>query len=136
MVEATAQSPFTSLAARWSAAVVPDPSLEEATCDVLASITPDDLAEIEPVVAMLLQRLEGGPSGPGARRALIQLLDGVRRRGFSEALEPSQIDPWLKLLLPLIRLTGFTAGELLRSRDFLEGAAAFLQKRDPEFTGE
>jgi long-chain acyl-CoA synthetase len=117
MVEATTQSPFTNLAARWSAAATPDLALESATFEVLGSVTPGDLAEVEPVVAAICRRLEAEPGRSGARRALIRLLDGTRRRGFTEALSPSLVDPWLRLLLPLVRVTQFTVGELLSSRE-------------------
>jgi long-subunit acyl-CoA synthetase (AMP-forming) len=134
MVEATTQSRFTSLAARWSAAVGPDRSLEEATWLSFGSITPGDLAEVEPLVAILLRRMEAEPVWPGARRALIRLLDGARRRGFTEALTPSQLDPWLRLLLPLIRTTDFTVGELLTSREETDPKVVAIRTIGPDAT--
>ena len=117
MVEANSQSPFTSLPARWLAAAAPDRALEETTVQALGAITPGDLALVEPVVAALVARLAQEPFRPGARRALFTLLDGVRRRGFSEALVAGQAEPWLRLLLPLLRQIDFTVGELLRCRE-------------------
>jgi long-subunit acyl-CoA synthetase (AMP-forming) len=134
MVEATHQSPFTCLAVRWSAASECDQALEEATCEALGSVTPGDLADVEPLVAALRPRLEGGPSCAGARRALLSLLDGARRRGFTEALAPPQVDPWLRLLLPLLRLVDFTVGTLLSSREESDPKVVAIRTLGPDAT--
>ncbi len=134
MVEATILSPFTRLAERWSAATAVDRPLEEATCEALRSVTPGDLAEVEPLVGALVQRLGPEPTRPGARHALIALLDGVRRRGFTETLSEPRIDPWLRLLLPLLRHANFTLGELLRSREETDPKVVAIRTIGPDAT--
>jgi long-chain acyl-CoA synthetase len=134
MVEANPLSPYASLAARWGAAASPDRALDDDTCEALESITPADLAGVEPVVAALVGRLEAEPDRAGARRALVTLLDGVRRRGFTEALQPAQVDPWLRLLLPLLRHANFTVGELLRSREETDPRVVAIRTLGPDAT--
>ncbi len=117
MVEVSSQSPFTSLPARWRATETSDRGLEAGTVQALAAVTPGDLALVEPVVAALLEALARPPLAAGAKRSLFALLDGVRRRAFTEALAADQSEPWLRLLLPLLRRIDFTVGELLRCRE-------------------
>jgi long-chain acyl-CoA synthetase len=134
MVEVSLQSPFSSLAVRWSAASSPDGSLEKTTCQTLASVTPGDLDGVAPVVAALVRRLDDDATRPGARRALFALLDGTRRRGFTEALAQPLIEPWLELLLPLIRRVDFTVGELLRSREETDPKVVAIRTLGPDAT--
>jgi 2-(1,2-epoxy-1,2-dihydrophenyl)acetyl-CoA isomerase len=75
-------------------------------------------AEAEQQVWEFAKRLAAGP--PLVHAWIKRAVYGAQSSGLDEALE-----------------TEF-AGQmkLLRSKDFLEGIAAFFQKRDPKFTGE
>jgi enoyl-CoA hydratase/carnithine racemase len=66
----------------------------------------------------LAQRIAAGPPRVHAwlKRAVYGALDGT----LEEALATERLGQ----------------GQLMRSRDFLEGVSAFLQKREPDFTGE
>lgn len=66
----------------------------------------------------LAERLAAGP--PRALAAIKQAVYGALDGGLEEALATEKRGQL----------------ELLRSRDFQEGVAAFLQKREPRFTGE
>jgi long-chain acyl-CoA synthetase len=116
MFQVKQESPFPRLAARWAAAVTPDPETLDLTRDAFAAVRPDDLPEVGPLVEALLARLDGGGRAP-ARRALFALLDGVRRRFFTSRLEPAATDGWLRVLLPVVSRADYTLGEVLRSRE-------------------
>jgi long-chain acyl-CoA synthetase len=116
MFQVKEESPFPGLAARWDAAEVPDADTLELTREAFGAVRPEDLPEVQPLVGTLLGRL-GGPAREPTRRALFALLDGARRRFFTALLAPDQIDPWLRVLLPVIDRADYSFGELLRSRE-------------------
>ena len=117
MFQVRHDSPYPALLSAWSAPGGPDPELLDSTREALASVRPDDLATVRPLVEHLLARLPDPATGRSARRSLHALLDGVRRRFFTTSLTPDAIDPWLALILPVLPGTDYTLGELLRSRE-------------------
>ncbi|WP_041453395.1 GNAT family N-acetyltransferase [Anaeromyxobacter dehalogenans] len=116
MFQVKQESPFPGLADRWAAADGPDAETLELTREALAAVRPGDRAEVAPLVEILLGRLDG-PRRAQARRALLALLDGARRRLFTSQLRPDDVDPWLELLFPVIARADCTLGEVLRSRE-------------------
>jgi len=116
MFQVRQESPFPRLAARWAAAETVDADALELTREALAAVRPDDLPEVAPLAEVLLARLEG-PARASARRALLALLDGVRRRFFTSLLRPDDVDPWLRVLLPAVARADVTLGAVLRSRE-------------------
>jgi long-subunit acyl-CoA synthetase (AMP-forming) len=116
MFQVKQESPFPGLADRWSAADGPDAETLELTREALAAVRPGDRAEVAPLVEILLGRLDG-PRRAQARRALLALLDGARRRLFTSQLRPDDVDAWLELLFPVIVRADCTLGEVLRSRE-------------------
>ncbi len=117
MFQVRPESPFPHLASRWGRPGAPEKGLLEETRDALAGVTPGDLGLVAPLVAVLLGRVADEAGRQPARQALFTLLDTVRRRLFTRALAPDQVDPWLRLLLPIIPKADYTFGELLRSRE-------------------
>ena len=116
MFQPKPETPFPPLAQAWSRAGVPDAATVESTREALAAVRPDDLADVRLLADVLLRRV-GEPAVRGlARRALFALLDGVRRRPFTTALPPGDIEPWLDLVLRAVREADYGFGELLRSR--------------------
>ena len=109
--------PFGGLAAAWSRAGAPAADLVDATREALATVQPQDLAEVARLTETLVGRAQQESSRAGARRALFTLLDAVRRRFFTEAMRPGDVEPWTRLLLPVIERADYTFGELLRSRE-------------------
>lgn len=116
MFQVKQESPFPGLADRWAAADGPDAETLELTREALAAVRPGERAEVAPLVEILLRRLDG-PHRARARRALLALLDGARRRLFTSQLRPDDVDPWLELLFPVIVRADCTLGEVLRSRE-------------------
>ncbi len=110
-------SPFPALAAAWPRAGRPGAEVIEALRQALGSVGPEDLPEVAPLVEALLARLLDPGQATAARRALFALLDGVRRRLFANLLEPGLVDPWVKLVLRVVRQANYTFGDLLRSRE-------------------
>ncbi|MBK9518945.1 MAG: AMP-binding protein [Anaeromyxobacter sp.] len=117
MFQVKAESPYPRLAARWTGPGTPAPVLVEDTRETFGGLTPGDLGLVAPLVAVLRARLSDAGAREAARRALWGLLDTVRRRLFTQALPEDQVEPWLRLLLPVIREADYTFGELLRSRE-------------------
>ncbi|MGC3998631.1 MAG: AMP-binding protein [Anaeromyxobacter sp.] len=120
MFQVKQESALPRIAARWAeastSAAAEATELFEQTREALAGVRPDDLAQAGPVVEALLARLDG-PSREPARRALLALLDGVRRRFFTRLLPLEQIDPWLAILLPVLERAEVTVADVLRSRE-------------------
>src|SRR5512138_378315 len=110
-------SPFPALAQAWSRAERPGADLLEAVRDAFASVAPQDLPEVAPLAEALLRRVGERGQRALARRALFALLDGVRRRLFANLLEPELVDPWVKLVLRIVRQADYTFGDMLRSRE-------------------
>ena len=117
MFQVKPESPFPSLAGRWSAKAPVAAALVEETRDALTGVTPGDLELVAPLVGALLARIDEPAIRAGARRALLGLVDTLRRRLFTQALPPEQVEPWLRLVLPIIRRADVTLGEVLRSRE-------------------
>jgi long-chain acyl-CoA synthetase len=125
MFQVKSEAPLSELAARWAAGDLA-PELLEATREALGGIRPDDRAQL----GVLLEALLAGLDGPGrepARRAVLTLLDTVRRRFFTRQLAPAQIEPWLSLLLPALRRADISVGDVLRSREELEPRAVAMR---------
>jgi len=117
MFQVKQEQPFAAAAAAWRASGVPDDAAVENTREALAAVRPEDLSEVRPLVETLLGRVAEPGAREPARRALFGLLDGVRRRFFTSLLTPEAVEPWLRLVLPVVDRTDFTLGELLRSRE-------------------
>src|SRR5512141_2212580 len=100
MFQLKSETALSELAARWAAGD-PAPELVDATREALGGIRPDEQAAVGDLVRAILTRL-AGPGRDGARRAVLTLLDTVRRRVFTRQLLPAQIDPWLGILLPAL----------------------------------
>jgi 2-(1,2-epoxy-1,2-dihydrophenyl)acetyl-CoA isomerase len=79
-------------------------------------VVPD--AELEGTVMALAAQLAAGP--PGSYAAIKRTINHRLYDGFADVLE----------------LEAVAQQERADSKDFLEGAAGFLQKRRPEFTGD
>ena len=116
MFQVKQESPFPALAAAWSRPEVP-PEISDSTREVLASVRPEDLVEVGPLAQTLLARLADPAAKDAARRSLLALLDGVRRRTFTTQLGADRIEPWLSLVLRVVREVDHTVGDLLRSRE-------------------
>ncbi|HUL57905.1 MAG TPA: AMP-binding protein, partial [Anaeromyxobacteraceae bacterium] len=117
MFQVKRESPYPRLAADWTDAAAPVAAdLLDSTRDALGSVAPGELEEVGPLVEILLGHLSGPLQAP-ARRALIALLDGVRRRLFTSSLVPDRVDPWLRLVLTVVRRADYGFGDLLRSRE-------------------
>ncbi len=124
-------TPLSALAGAWLAAPAPARPIVDETVAALGAIGPGDLAAITPLVAALLDRVDGAGRAD-ARRAIAALLDRVRRRAFTEALPRDQVDAWLALLLPIIPRADYTVGELLRSREESDPRVVAIRSQGPE----
>src|SRR5512137_1888999 len=105
------------LAAAWKPAAAPGRSLVEETRAALMAARPGDLAAAAEAVAALDACLAGPDTRGPARRALFGLLDASRRRAFTEAMAPGDVEPWSRLLVPVIDRADYTLGDVLRSRE-------------------
>jgi long-subunit acyl-CoA synthetase (AMP-forming)/GNAT superfamily N-acetyltransferase len=84
---------------------------------VLQGVRPDDLPGVVLLAEALRERL-GDPTRRGpARLALLALLDRVRRRSFTSLLVPEAVEPWVQLVLRLVREADYGFGDMLRSRE-------------------
>ena len=117
MFQAKQESPFAALAQAWSREEAPDVGTVDDTRESLSSVRPDDLREVLPLVEALLRRLPDPAARAPARRALVALLDGVRRRFFTTLLAPADLDGWIALVLRVVREADYGVGDLLRSRE-------------------
>src|SRR5512142_261289 len=118
MLQPKPDSPFPALASAWAGTGVPSAADLESSLEALGAVAPGDLPEVAPLAEALLGRLRaGGEARAAARRALFALLDGVRRRSFTSALAASDVAPWTRLVLRVVREADYAFGELLRSRE-------------------
>ncbi len=132
MFQVKRETPFPALAAAWSRRESPGTDLAEPTREALAAVRPADLPEVAPMVEALLDRLSEPTQRAMARRALTGLLDGVRRRFFTQVLRPETLDPWVKLVLRVIREADYTFGDLLRSREETDPKTVALRVLGPD----
>jgi len=130
MYQVKQEPALTRLAGRWAAGEQGS-ELWEQTREALGGVRPDDLSQVEELVGAMLPRLEG-PARDPARRAILALLDTVRRRFFTRLLRPQQIDPWLSLLLPILARADVTVGDVLRSREETEPRTVAMRLLGPE----
>ncbi len=117
MLQPKQDSPFPALATAWAGSAAPSAADRESIVEALGAVRPVDLPEVAPLVEALLARLRDPAARPAARKGLFALLDGVRRRAFTTALDPSGVDAWTKLVLRVVREADFAFGDLLRSRE-------------------
>src|SRR5512134_3352504 len=126
MLQPTRESGLDALAAAWARADPPGADLLEATRAAIGALRPRDLAEVSPLAEALLAcltpqgaagELAGPPRHAPARRALVALLDRVRRRAFTAVLEPEAADAWAALVVRIVRAADFSFGDLLLSRE-------------------
>jgi long-chain acyl-CoA synthetase len=117
MFQVKQESPFPALAQAWAGASAPAAEITESTREALSAVRPHDLPELLPLADALLARLRDPATRPAARRALVALLDGVRRRFFTAALDRPLADRWVPLVLRVLREVDYTFGDLLRSRE-------------------
>ncbi len=110
-------SMLSRLASHWSRQGQVARDLADETRDALGVVQPADLPQLAGLVETLLAKSYQPESREPARRALFKLLDTVRRRFFTEALEAEQIAGWTRLLLPVVERTDYTLGEVLGSRE-------------------
>ncbi len=115
MFQLNQEPSLTRLAARWAAGEH-TPELVDQTREALGGIRPDDLANVRELADALLPQL-AGPGRAPARRAVLSLLDTVRRRFFTRQLRLEQIEPWLAIVLPALERADVTVADVLRSRE-------------------
>jgi long-subunit acyl-CoA synthetase (AMP-forming) len=125
MFQLRSETSLTELASRWAAGDA-SPELLEQTREALAGVRPADLAAVGELLGAVLARLDG-PGRDPARRAVLTLLDTVRRRFFARQLAPDQVAPWLERLLPALQRADVTVGDLLRSREETEPKAIAMR---------
>jgi len=117
MFQVKQESPFAALAQAWSREEAPDAGTVDDTRESFSSVRPDQLREVLPLVEALVRRLPDPARRAPARRALVALLDGVRRRFFTTLLAPADLDGWVALVVRVVREADYGVGDLLRSRE-------------------
>jgi long-chain acyl-CoA synthetase len=117
MFQVKQDSPFPALSAAWAGEAPPPAETLASTGEALGAVRPDDLPDVRPLVDALVARLAAPAARPAARRAILALLDGVRRRAFTSRLAPADVDPWLEVIVRALREADYTLGDLLRSRE-------------------
>jgi long-subunit acyl-CoA synthetase (AMP-forming)/GNAT superfamily N-acetyltransferase len=132
MLQVMQHSPFPALAAIGPAPEAPGTDAHEPVREAFASVRPDDLPEVLPLVDALLARLADAGRRHSARRALFALLDGVRRRSFASLLGPDAVAPWVKLVLRVIQEADYSFGDLLRSREETDPRTVALRVPGPD----
>ena len=105
------------IASHWTPGKAPDRTLVEDTRALLHSTRPGDRESLAPLVAALESCLADPASREPARAALFTLIDASRRRVFTEAMTPADVDPWTRLMVPVIERSDHTYGDMLRSRE-------------------
>src|SRR5512135_3286926 len=99
---------YDRIAPAWTPDAAPERERLEETRAALSAVRPEDLAAVAPLVARLEACLPSPAAREPARRALFTLLDAARRRAFTEAMAPADVDPWTGLLVPVIERSDFT----------------------------
>jgi len=110
-------SAFARLASHWTPSAAPDRALAEETRGALLAAHPGDLAAVAGLVTALDACLAAPLTRGPARRALFGLIDAARRRHFTEAMVPEDVEPWTRLMVPVIDRADHTLGDVLRSRE-------------------
>ena len=125
---------YRALAEAWARPGPPGEDLVLSTREDLSSARPGDLDGIAPLAGVLLSALKDADAGrrAGARRALVALLDGVRRRAFTAVLEPEEVDPWTQLVLRVVREADYAFGDVLRSREETDPRTVALRVLGPD----
>ena len=123
---------FTRLASHWRQSPSPERALVEETRAAFAGLAPSQCEELAPLVEALLARVGPGAARDPARRTLFGLLDLVRRRAFTESMGPADVEPWTRLLLPVVDRADFTFGEMLRSREETDPKVTAMRVLGPE----
>ncbi len=132
MFQVKRESEYAKLADAWAEVAAPaSAELVDATRGALGSIRPLELEDAAPLVEILMRAL-AGPLRQSARRTLFALLDGPRRRLFTAALAPELVDPWLRMLLPVVDRADYTIGEVLRSREETDPKVVALRVLGPD----
>ncbi len=108
---------YARLASSWNPGTTPDRTLVEDTRSALLAVRPADLAGVTELVGRLDGCLASPEAREPARTALFGLIDTARRRAFTEAMTPADVDPWTGLLVPVIERADHTFGAMLRSRE-------------------
>jgi long-subunit acyl-CoA synthetase (AMP-forming) len=108
---------YARLAANWVPGSAPERALVEETRAALLAARPSDLAAVSDLVARLDPCLVDPATREPARRVLFGLIDAARRRAFTEAMVPDDVDPWTRLMVGVIERSDHTLGDVLRSRE-------------------
>jgi long-subunit acyl-CoA synthetase (AMP-forming) len=127
-----APSAYAQLAAQWTLGTAPARALAADTRSALLVARPSDLGALTPLVATLDGCLADPATRAPARRALLGLLDSARRRRFTEAMSPADIEPWTRLLVPVIDRADHTFGDVLRSREETDPKVVAMRVLGPE----
>jgi long-chain acyl-CoA synthetase len=122
---------FKDLAHGWRGQKAADLLVEE-TLSQLADLRPDQLALFEPLARALLEQLEQTQSRPAARRALLAVLDTVRRKRFTRQLTPDQVPGWTSLVLEAVEKVDFTYPQLVLQREQTDPDAVALRVLGPD----
>src|SRR5512137_1074408 len=112
-----ASRPLSSLAAHWKPGAVPGRTLVDDSRAAAHAMRPADLSAASALVAALDACLAAPESREPARRVLLAILDTARRRAFTSSMGPEDVEPWTRLLVPVIDRTDHTYGDMLRSRE-------------------
>ena len=123
---------YAQLAAHWKPGTAPDRSLVEETRAALLAARPPDLAGVADLVAQLDPCLASQETREPARRALFGLVDAARRRAFTEAMAPGDVEPWTRLLVPVIDRADHTFGDVLRSREETDPRVVAMRVQGPD----
>ncbi len=127
-----APAAFPRLAALWTPGTAPERALVEETRSALLGARPADLGPVAELVAVLDTCLQSPATRGPARRALFGLVDAARRRAFTEAMTPADLEPWTRLLVPVIDRADHTLGDVLRSREETDPRVVAMRVLGPE----
>jgi long-chain acyl-CoA synthetase len=125
-------SAFARLVSHWTPGTAPERALAEETRGALLAVHPGDLAAIAELVTALDACLASPVTRGPARRALFGLVDAARRRRFTEAMAPADIEPWTRLMVSVIDRADHTLGDVLRSREETARGLLALSPDDPD----
>jgi long-chain acyl-CoA synthetase len=124
--------PLEALAEAWGRPAAPGSDLAARTREALARAGPEDLDDVAALAAALLAALPDPRRRGEARRAVLALLDRVRRRAFTAVLEPEAAGPWASLVVRAVRAADYSFGDLLRSREETDPDTVALRVLGPD----